>query len=101
MSKPIVVAHRGLHLDFVENTLESLRAAWKAKLAWAEIDVRGSSDNEPFLMHDEMLDRTTSGVGPIAETPGKVLKKIGVPTLAEAVAAMPAGCKLLVEIKPG
>ena len=100
MAKPIIVAHRGLHLECVENTLESLAAAWKAGLNWAEIDVRGSAENEPFLRHDEMLDRTTKGVGPIAETPGKVLKKLGVPTLVEAIAAMPSGCKMLVELKP-
>ena len=100
MKKPIVVAHRGLHVDHVENTLGAVRAAWNAGFTWAEIDVRGSAEHEPFLMHDEMLDRTTKGVGPISETPAKVLKKLGVPSLAEACAAMPAGVKLLVEIKP-
>jgi glycerophosphoryl diester phosphodiesterase len=100
MKTPTIVAHRGLHQQHIENSLPALRAAWAAEITWCEIDVRGSAEHEPFLMHDEMLDRTTSGVGPIADTKAAVLKKLGVPSLAELMSSLPAGAKLLVEIKP-
>jgi glycerophosphoryl diester phosphodiesterase len=100
MKIPIIVAHRGLHQQHVENTLKALNAAWTSGINWCEIDVRGSAEHEPFLMHDEMLDRTTSGVGPIADTRATVLKKLGVPSLEEAIKSMRGDAKLLVEIKP-
>jgi glycerophosphoryl diester phosphodiesterase len=98
--KPTIVAHRGLHQSHVENTLPALQAAWKAGITWCEIDVRGSAEHQPFLLHDETLDRTTRGVGMIADTPAAVLKKVGVFSLTEVIHAMPAGASLLIEIKP-
>src|SRR5688500_8181193 len=101
MRSPIIVAHRGLHTRHVENSMAALSAAWDAGIEWCEIDVRGSMEGQPFLMHDETLERTTSGVGLIAETRAAMLRKLGVPTLIEVVEAMPAGAKLLIEMKPG
>ncbi|MDD3371815.1 MAG: glycerophosphodiester phosphodiesterase family protein [Alphaproteobacteria bacterium] len=51
-----------------ENTLESFIAARDAGVKWIETDVKLTSDGVPVLMHDELLDRTTSGHGPIADT---------------------------------
>jgi glycerophosphoryl diester phosphodiesterase len=96
-----VVAHRGLHDDeHPENSLAAFRAAWEAGIEWCECDVRGSKDYEPFVLHDETLDRTTSGRGPISEASAESLKRLGVAPLSEVLATIAAGCKMLVEIKP-
>jgi glycerophosphoryl diester phosphodiesterase len=59
MTSPIVVAHRGLHDEHPENSLRAFLAAWEAGVEWCECDVRGSREHEPFVIHDETLERTT------------------------------------------
>jgi glycerophosphoryl diester phosphodiesterase len=95
-----IIAHRGLHHQDVENTLSALRAAWDAGFTWCEIDLRGSLDHEPFLLHDETLERTTAGGGRIDQTTSERLKDLSVPTFEELLASMPSPSRLLVEIKP-
>src|SRR5437868_6095079 len=101
MSSPIIVAHRGLHDDHTENTLAALHAAWDAGIDWCEIDIRGSLEHQPFLLHDATLERTTSGVGPIDQTPADFLRGLDVPSLHEVLKSIPSSGRLLVEIKPG
>src|SRR3954468_17316604 len=62
----LVSAHRGFSKKAPENTLPALELAWQAGADFAEIDVRLTSDRKLVLMHDENLDRTTDGTGPIA-----------------------------------
>jgi glycerophosphoryl diester phosphodiesterase len=95
-----IVAHRGLHHQHTENTLPALHAAWDAGFTWCEIDLRGSLEHEPFLMHDETLERTTPGGGRIDQTTSARLKDLGVLTFEELMTSMPAQSRLLVEIKP-
>jgi glycerophosphoryl diester phosphodiesterase len=108
----IIVAHRGIHHDHPENSLEAFLAAWNGGVAWCECDVRGSVDHVPFLLHDGTLDRTTDGVGLIEQVSSDVVAKIRlrwenkmisdclVPTLEDGIKAMPKGAKFLIEIKP-
>ena len=100
MPVPKIVAHRGLHPAHPENTVEALLAAWQAGIKYCETDVRGSSDHEPFLMHDATLERTTAGTGPIDEVSSSDLRRLGVPALEDLVAQMPTDARMLVEIKP-
>src|SRR5438477_7816406 len=112
MKTPNIVAHRGLHDEYPENSLKALLAAWDAGIEWCECDVRGSLEHEPFLFHDETLDRMTDGSGLISRTPAEVLHRASlraadgsltslcVPRLRSVIASMPSGAKLLVEIKP-
>ncbi|MFA4994350.1 MAG: glycerophosphodiester phosphodiesterase family protein [Bdellovibrionales bacterium] len=64
---PPIIAHRGAPLRAPENTIESFVCARDAGAKWIETDVTLTSDGIPVLMHDETLDRTTNGHGPIAE----------------------------------
>ncbi|CAN5358290.1 glycerophosphodiester phosphodiesterase family protein [soil metagenome] len=61
--KPIVISHRGLHAVHPENSLPAFRAAVEAGVAWVECDVQRSFDDFPIIIHDDTLDRTTSGAG--------------------------------------
>jgi len=100
MKLPIIVAHRGLHEVHIENTLPALRAAWDAGITWCEVDVRGSREHQPFVLHDETLERTTRGRGAIDQTAAGTLRELDVPSLHEVIESMPADGRLLVEIKP-
>jgi glycerophosphoryl diester phosphodiesterase len=56
-------AHRGGAGEAPENTIEALRAGAR----WAEVldlDTQILGDGTPVLMHDETVERTTSGTGP-------------------------------------
>jgi glycerophosphoryl diester phosphodiesterase len=46
-----------------ENSIESISKAFELGLDCVEIDVKISKDNIPLLIHDDTLDRTTSGSG--------------------------------------
>src|SRR5690242_5942993 len=100
MPTPIIVAHRGLHHEHPENSLEAFDAAWAAGFEWCECDVRGSADDVPFVIHDETLDRTTRGRGRIDAASSEQLSRL-IPTFQELIEATPPSGRLLVEIKPG
>lgn len=64
---PPVIAHRGARASAPENTIAALRRAQEEGAPWIEVDVKLTRDGVPILMHDDTLDRTTSGKGPVAE----------------------------------
>ena len=65
-SAPLVVAHRGIWRgQFVENSTQAFEAAGTAGFP-SECDVQASADGEPVVIHDDTLDRTTNGSGPLS-----------------------------------
>lgn len=66
VAPPFVIGHRGAAAWAPENTLASIRAAASLGVRWVEFDVRLSRDGCPVLFHDDDLDRTTDGAGPVA-----------------------------------
>jgi glycerophosphoryl diester phosphodiesterase len=62
---PIVVAHRGLHDEHPENSLEAFRSAVRAGIEWIELDVHATRDGFPAVIHDETLERTTAARGEV------------------------------------
>ena len=63
---PRLIAHRGAGTLAPENTLAALAVAVRYGYRAVEIDVMLSSEGTPFLIHDERLDRTTTGTGSVA-----------------------------------
>ena len=55
------IGHRGLPLQYPENTYESFEAALELGADGIELDVHMSSDGYVVLMHDDELDRTVTG----------------------------------------
>src|SRR5215207_5980427 len=49
-----------------ENSLDALAACLAAPVARAEIDVEMLADRDFLIYHDHMLDRGTTGSGPVA-----------------------------------
>jgi glycerophosphoryl diester phosphodiesterase len=58
-----VCAHRGYSVRYPENTLPALQAAKAAGATTVEIDVLLTADDEPIVLHDLTVDRTTDGHG--------------------------------------
>jgi myo-inositol-1(or 4)-monophosphatase/deoxyribonuclease-2 len=64
-----------------------------------EFDVRFSADGVAVIVHDETLDRLFGVPRRVSELSATELASIGVPTLAEAMAAMPATTLIDLELK--
>ncbi len=64
-SYPRVVAHRGGGTLAPENTLGAIRHGASMGFRGVEFDVMLAGDGTPVLIHDETLERTTSGRGSV------------------------------------
>ena len=60
-----IIGHRGYAAGAPENTLASIEAALAAGARAVEFDVRVASCGTPVVIHDDTLDRTTDGEGPV------------------------------------
>ncbi|XP_034567173.1 glycerophosphodiester phosphodiesterase 1-like isoform X2 [Notolabrus celidotus] len=96
---PLVARRGGCH-DAPENTLAAIREASRNGASGVELDLSFTADGVPILMHDETVDRTTNGSGPVSKLHLVQLKRLDaaarhrlkdkfsverVPTLQEAV----------------
>lgn len=63
---PTIIGHRGAKAYAPENTIESIHTAADMGCKWVEVDVKLTKDSVPIIMHDDDLDRTTNGHGPVA-----------------------------------
>lgn len=65
---PLLAAHRGGPVPgFPENCIESFENSLTYAPCLIECDVRRTSDSVLVLMHDDDLDRTTTGDGPVED----------------------------------
>lgn len=103
----LIAAHRAAHKNHPENSLEAIQEAIDLGVDIVELDVRVSTDGEIFLMHDQTIDRTTTGSGDIENLSSADLKRfkllfdgensgISIPTLKEALAITKG--KILVDL---
>ncbi len=114
MVKPglLNIGHRGASGRFPENTLSSFRAAIEAGAEMCELDVQMTRDGVAVVIHDDTVDRTTDGHGPVAGLTLAELKRLDagawfdrkfagerIPTLDEVLAAVKDRCALDIELK--
>ena len=59
-------AHRGASAVAPENSMAAFRAAEVTGADGIELDIHLSRDGIPVVIHDETVDRTTNGSGPVA-----------------------------------
>ncbi|MBR1455901.1 MAG: hypothetical protein IJ594_01915 [Oscillospiraceae bacterium] len=59
------VAHRGYSTEAPENTLPAFRMARKYGFSYVETDVQFTADGVAVCLHDNEIDRTSNGSGPI------------------------------------
>lgn len=70
------VAHRGASGYAPEHTISSYRTAIRSGADYLEIDLQMTSDGELIAMHDETVNRTTSGVGRVSTLSWSEIKKL-------------------------
>jgi glycerophosphoryl diester phosphodiesterase len=73
---PLWIAHRGAGKLAPENTLAAFRLGARHGYRAFECDVKLSRDGVPFLLHDDTLDRTSSGQGDAGAKPWAELSQL-------------------------
>ena len=93
---PVIVGHRGVRRpNLAENTPAAFAAAVAEGARWVELDARRSADDVPVVSHDGWTpDRT-----PVVDLTAAELAAAGIVSLADVLAAMPAGVGVNVEVK--
>ena len=63
---PLAVAHRGSRLLWPENTMEAFQGAVDLGYRYMETDLHITADGVLVAFHDDSLERTTNGSGPVS-----------------------------------
>lgn len=93
--RPRILGHRGSAGTHPENTLPSFVAAMEAGATHLELDVHPTADGAVVVLHDDDVDRTTDGRGPVARLSLDEVRRLDagggarVPLLSEVLAALP------------
>jgi glycerophosphoryl diester phosphodiesterase len=108
------VAHRGASALAPENTMAAFDKALELGADALELDLQLSRDGELVVIHDDTLDRTTDGHGPVYERSLEELKRLDagrwfgecfvgqrIPALAEVLDRFAGKVPLALEIKAG
>ena len=70
------IAHRGASAYAPENTVASFDKALELGAGHVEMDLHFSGDGQIVVIHDDTLDRTTNGTGPVASHTLTQLKQL-------------------------
>ncbi len=93
------IGHRGAKGHVAENTLASFQKAIDLNVDVIELDVHLSLDEEIMVIHDETINRTTSGNGFVKDKNAAESKAFGIPTLQEVIHLVNQKCVVNIEIK--
>lgn len=110
---PLVEAHRGDSSRAPENTLAAFASAVDLGVPWIELDVHPAADGTLMVIHDETVDRTTDGRGPVRGFAVEALRRLDagswfapefagerIPLLDEVLGRVaPTATRLNIEIK--
>ena len=101
-----MIAHRTLPRDAPENSIEGIRRAAELGADAVELDVRRTLDGVPILMHDRTPWRTARVFWPVRLLPSSSARRLrlrgsreGVPTLAEALRALPSRLSVAIDVQ--
>lgn len=100
----LILAHRGAHGGYPENTLGGIRRALAAGARALEIDVHWV-DGHLLVFHDHRLERRTDGNGRLADHGFEALRRLDagagecIPTLEEVLELVDGRALLDVELK--
>ena len=110
--RPLLIGHRGYPARYPENTLAAFTGAMDAGCDMIELDVTLTRDRRVVVIHDDTLDRTTNGSGPVRDRTVEEMMKLDagswfaprfaaerVPLLDEVIALTAGRCMLNIEIK--
>jgi len=108
-----IIGHRGSSRLAPENTLASLKLGWR-ETTTCELDIHPTFDGRLLVIHDASTKRTTGTNFAVAKHTLHELQRLDagswkeprwkgekLPSLKEAIAAIPTGKRLFIEIKAG
>jgi glycerophosphoryl diester phosphodiesterase len=104
MNRFLCIAHRGASGHEPENTLPAFRKAIELKSDWIELDVY-QVEGELVVIHDDTLDRTTNGSGPVMDKSLAYLRSLDagkgnpIPTLPEVLELVAGRAGMNIELK--
>jgi glycerophosphoryl diester phosphodiesterase len=111
---PEFIAHRGASWLAPENTMGSIQLAWLMNVESVEFDVYLTSDGEIVVFHDRTTERIGDRDRPVEEQTLAELRELdygswkgdqwaGEPilTLEQALATLPRGSRMFVDVKSG
>ena len=110
-SRPVIWGHRGLPKVWPENSLKGFQEARIAGATGIECDLRLTRDGQVIVMHDPLIDRTTSGKGAVHElswtylqevvlrNPAGSLSNQHIPQMTDVLASMDGACLINFELK--
>ena len=109
-----VFAHRGASGYAPENTLEAFALAGEQGAQGIELDVQLTKDGEVVVIHDETIDRVSTGKGAVRDYTLEELRRfsfhnhkkeyegVQIPTLREVLEQVkPGGMEVNIELKTG
>jgi glycerophosphoryl diester phosphodiesterase len=104
--------HRGARREAPENTVPAFERALEIGVDGVEFDVQLTADGAMVVIHDETVDRTTDGHGPVVGFTLAQLRRleaadgmdgfagVRIPTLAEVLdVVVPSGVAINIELK--
>lgn len=110
--RPLLIGHRGYPAKFPENTIASFEGAIEAGCDMVELDVTLTKDRKVVVIHDDTLERTTSGKGLVKAHTLEEIKRLDagswfhprfsterVPELSEVIKLTAGRCMVNIEIK--
>ena len=108
----LIIAHRGASSYAPENTMAAFDLAIQMGACHLELDVHLTHDDYLVVIHDDTVDRTTNGTGPVASQTLAALQALDagawfgaaftgarIPTLAEVLACYQGRAHLHIELK--
>ena len=108
----LLIAHRGFSASAPENTFAAFELAISEGFSNIELDAQLSADGVPVVFHDAEVDRTTDGVGSVANLSLSELRALDagrwfapefsgerVPTLAEVLERLDGRAHIHLELK--
>lgn len=110
VKRNLILAHRGLTSEHLENTLPAFVSAFSAGVDGVEFDVQMTKDGIPVVFHDRELKRLAHTHKPIDQCLKKELDNLSlsspkyprvytIPTLLEVLEVFPAQSLVNVELK--
>lgn len=72
----IKLAHRGYSAKYPENTMVAFQKAYEEGFDGVETDVQMTKDGQLVLIHDEKINRTSTGIGYVKDYTFKELRQL-------------------------
>ena len=107
-----IFAHRGASAHAPENTMAAFVEAYNQRADGIELDIHSAADGTFVVIHDDTLDLTTAGKGPVRDRSFEEIRRLDaggwfdprfsaerVPELSEVLDLTAGRCLLNIEIK--